>query len=84
MKKKSKKKRKHRTLVDKRHDRWRRENMKIDQAIRFQESTGLCPVCRNYDTAHGITCGRLECIRKWLRLRQSDEYREMVKNGQIA
>ena len=60
---------KKKTVAEARYERERLAHMEIDQSSRFQEKTGLCPVCRAFPTAHGITCGRIQCITKWLNIK---------------
>lgn len=54
------------TLAEQRYNREAAQHATIDAAARFAGETGVCPVCRTRPSAHGITCGELACIERWL------------------
>lgn len=59
------------TVSETRYSRERLAHLSIDKAVRFQRKTGMCPICNELPTAHGITCGRIQCIGKWLNIKPS-------------
>jgi len=40
----------------------------ITQAAAYRKETGKCPVCHSRG-GHGITCGRIKCIQRWLQIK---------------
>lgn len=51
----------------------------VIQEIRFNQLTGLCPVCRKRksgtwaDGSKRITCGQMTCFLRWLPIHNQEE-----------